>query len=75
MSLLAVVLAMYGIFFPLVSTYDEKHDKFGSLHIPSELGIAYLVVPCVVLAVFFHPLVTYFMPSASVLFCNYFCFE
>lgn len=55
MSLLAVVLALYGIFFPLISTYDEKYDKFGSLHIPSELGVLYLVVPCVVLAVLFHP--------------------
>ena len=51
----SVVLALYGIFGPLVSTYGEKHDKFGSLHIPSEFGIAYLVLPCIILALFFHP--------------------
>lgn len=55
MSFGAVCLALYGLFGPLVSTYDEKHDKFGNLHIPSEFGIAYLVVPCVVIAVIFHP--------------------
>lgn len=55
MSLAAVVLATYGIMKPLVSTYDEKHDKFGNLYIPSEFGAAYLVVPCMLMAVLFHP--------------------
>ena len=55
MSLAAVVLATYGIMKPLVSTYDEKHDKFGNLYIPSEFGAAYLLVPCIFMAVLFHP--------------------
>ena len=55
MSLLSVVLALYGIFGPLLPSYDEKFDKFGNLHIPSEFGIAYLLAPCFVLAALFHP--------------------
>lgn len=55
MSLVAVMLAIYGIFVPLISTYGEKHDRFGNLHIPSEFGALYLIVPCVILALIFHP--------------------
>jgi hypothetical protein len=55
MSLVAVMLAIYGIFVPLISTYGEKHDRFGNLHIPSEFGALYLMVPCIILAVIFHP--------------------
>jgi len=54
-SLAAVGLAIYGVFGPLLSTYDEKYDKFGNLHISNEFGIAYLVIPCVILAVVKHP--------------------
>jgi ER lumen protein retaining receptor len=54
-SFASVVLGLYAIFGPMMSTYDEKHDKFGNLHIPSEFGIVYLVVPCVILACLFHP--------------------
>lgn len=55
-SLLAVCLAIYGMFGPLMITYDEKHDKFGNLPpLPNELGALYLFVPAVVLAVIFHP--------------------
>jgi ER lumen protein retaining receptor len=54
-SLLSVCLALYGVFGPLCSTYDGKYDRFGNLQIPAEFGIAYLVVPCVLLAVVFHP--------------------
>ena len=55
MSLLSVALAIYGIFGPLLPSYDEKYDKFGNLHIPSELGALYAVGPAVVLAMLFHP--------------------
>jgi ER lumen protein retaining receptor len=55
MSFIAVGMALYGMFGPLLSTYAEKHDRFGNLHIPSELGTLYLVIPCVLLAVIFHP--------------------
>lgn len=55
-SFAAVCFAMFGVFGPLMPTYDEKHDKFGNMKpVPSELGIVYLAVPCVVLAVVFHP--------------------
>ena len=29
-SLLAVIASLYGIVGPLISTYDEKYDKFGN---------------------------------------------
>jgi hypothetical protein len=54
-SLVCVIFAMYGVFGPLISTYDEKYDKFGNLHIPNEFGALYIVVPCVLLSIFFHP--------------------
>jgi ER lumen protein retaining receptor len=54
-SLLSVGLAIYLLFVPLVSTYDEKYDKFGNLHVPDRLGGVYLLAPCIVLAFFFHP--------------------
>jgi ER lumen protein retaining receptor len=55
MSLVSVALLIYGMYGPLVSTYNEKHDKFGAYNIPSEFGAAYAVVPCVVIAVLLHP--------------------
>lgn len=54
-SLACVCLVLYGVFGPLISTYSEKHDRFGNLHVPSELGALYVLVPCVVLALLFHP--------------------
>ena len=54
-SLLFAGLAIYGMLGPLISTYEERYDKFGALHIPNELGAAYCVVPCLVLAILFHP--------------------
>lgn len=55
MSLLFVLISLYGMFGPLVSTYDEKFDKFGFFHIPNEFGVVYLIIPCVIIAIFFHP--------------------
>ena len=54
-SLFYVIFAIYGVMGPLISTYEEKYDKFGNLHIPNELGVAYCVIPCAILAVCFHP--------------------
>mmetsp|Transcript_6335 Transcript_6335/g.9555 ORF Transcript_6335/g.9555 Transcript_6335/m.9555 type:complete len:296 (-) Transcript_6335:175-1062(-) len=54
-SLASVCLAVYLIFVPLVSTYDEKYDKFGNLHVPDRLGGLYLLGPCVLMAIIFHP--------------------
>jgi ER lumen protein retaining receptor len=36
-------------------SYQSDYDTFGALHVPSSLGILYLIVPCVVLAIFLHP--------------------
>mmetsp|Transcript_24838 Transcript_24838/g.41389 ORF Transcript_24838/g.41389 Transcript_24838/m.41389 type:complete len:292 (-) Transcript_24838:152-1027(-) len=55
MSLISVGLALYGVFGPLISTYDEKYDRFGNLYVPSEFGVVYLVIPCLLIAIFFHP--------------------
>ena len=43
LSLASVGLAIYGIFGPLLPSYDEKFDKFGNLHIPNEFGVVYIV--------------------------------
>jgi hypothetical protein len=55
MSLGGVSLICYAVFGPLLSTYDEKYDKFGNLHVPNELGALYVLIPCILSAVFFHP--------------------
>lgn len=55
MSFSIVILAIYGISGPFVSTYDFKHDKFGNLKIPNEFGIIYLIGPAFLLALLFHP--------------------
>lgn len=55
MSLIMVSLATIGVFLPFISTYEEKFDLFGNLHIPSIAGAAYIVAPCIILAIFFHP--------------------
>jgi len=48
-------VAIFLIFYPLISTYGEKYDKFGNFHIPNQLGALYLLVPCIALAVLIHP--------------------
>lgn len=55
LSFASVLIAIAGLFGPFIASYTEKHDRFGNLYIPSELGALYLVIPCVVLAVIFHP--------------------
>jgi ER lumen protein retaining receptor len=54
-SLIGIILIAYAIFGPLISTYDEKYDKFGNLHVPNELGAVYVLVPAILVAIFFHP--------------------
>jgi len=54
-SFSACCLAIYGIRSPLKATYDYKNDKFGNFKVPSEYGALYLLVPCVIMAVLFHP--------------------
>lgn len=55
MSLVAVALILYGMFDPLLPTYDEKYDKFGNFKIPGEYGAIFIVIPCIALALLFHP--------------------
>lgn len=55
LSLISICLAIYGIMGPLISTYDEKYDKFGNLHVPSQYGVVYVLVPCFVIALFIKP--------------------
>ena len=55
LSLGCVLLPIFGIFGPLRSTYDERFDKFGNLHIPPYLGAVYLLVPCLLLSIFVKP--------------------
>ena len=57
-SFAATSAAIYGIFGPLISTYDEKFDSFGfpaSHKIPTEFGAVAIAVPCIILAAIFHP--------------------
>lgn len=39
----------------LKSTYQQDVDSFGALHIPTEFGTAYILVPCLLLAMLIHP--------------------
>jgi hypothetical protein len=55
LSLAAVFGAIFGIFMPFISTYEERYDRFGNLHVPNELGVVWLVVPCLLLAAVCHP--------------------
>jgi hypothetical protein len=55
LSFISIVGVLFGIYGPLNPTYDEKFDKFGNLHVPNELGGAYLLVPAVILAILVHP--------------------
>mmetsp|Transcript_19996 Transcript_19996/g.28908 ORF Transcript_19996/g.28908 Transcript_19996/m.28908 type:complete len:283 (-) Transcript_19996:120-968(-) len=54
-ALFLCCLCMFFIMKPHKETYDKSFDKFGDLHIPSELGILYLVLPCFALAILVHP--------------------
>ena len=54
-SLLAVIASLYGIVGPLISTYDEKYDRFGNFKVANEYGALYLIIPCIILAIVFHP--------------------
>jgi ER lumen protein retaining receptor len=36
-------------------TYNKGIDYFGGIHIPTELGLLYIVVPAAVLALLLHP--------------------
>lgn len=54
-SLVLVVLLIFHLIQPYRTTYEEKADAFGNLRIPSQFGIIYIVLPCLLLAVIFHP--------------------
>jgi len=54
-SLVSTGVAIYLLRFKFRSTYDEDKDSFGNLHIPSQFGVVYLILPCLVLSAIFHP--------------------
>ncbi len=55
LSLGAVCLAIFGIFGPLKPSYEEKFDKFGNLYVAPEFGAVYIAIPCIMIAIVFHP--------------------
>lgn len=56
-SLIATAISIYVLMLgPLRASYDHKHDKFGnSEQLGAELGALWLFMPCVILAIGFHP--------------------
>lgn len=54
-SLVLVCTLVFHVLSVYKSSYEEKEDAFGNLRVPREFGIVYLVVPCIILAVLFHP--------------------
>lgn len=55
LSFSIILLTLYGIYTPFISTYEEKYDRFGFYRIPNEYGILYLVIPMLILAVLYQP--------------------
>jgi hypothetical protein len=55
LSLFGVGIAMYGVFSKLALSYDEKFDNLGGALLPNKLGALYLILPCLLLAIVFHP--------------------
>ena len=55
-SLISILAVIYAISFPLASTYEASYDSFGNLApVPHKFGAVYLIVPCAIFAIFFHP--------------------
>lgn len=55
LSVVGVSIVLFAAFNSFKSTYDEKYDLFGNLSIPPVFGVVYLVVPCLIVAILFHP--------------------
>lgn len=49
------VLAIYLLKFKFTGTYDEEKDSFGDFQIPTQFGVAFIVVPCLLLACMIKP--------------------
>ena len=45
------LVCIYLVMFQFKSTYDINKDVFGSLHIPSELGALYILVPALIMGI------------------------
>lgn len=54
-SLALVCGAIFLLYFRFRATYDEAKDAFGSLHIPPQYGVVYIIVPAMILAIFLRP--------------------
>lgn len=61
-AFLMAIACVYLIMFQFKSSYDIQKDVFGNLHVPSEFGIVYILVPCSLLA----------MVGVLVLFCSFY---
>jgi len=55
MALLMSIGVIYLIQFQFKSSYESRYDAFGNLHVPEEFGIIYILVPCIILGMIFHP--------------------
>jgi len=55
MAMVLVGVAGFLILGPFNARYEKAFDCFGNLHVPPAFGIVYLVGPCFLLALVFHP--------------------
>mmetsp|Transcript_19453 Transcript_19453/g.28613 ORF Transcript_19453/g.28613 Transcript_19453/m.28613 type:complete len:316 (+) Transcript_19453:64-1011(+) len=55
MSLVLAASALYAINGPFKQTDQEGTDNFGEWHVPSGYGALYIVVPCFITSLVFHP--------------------
>lgn len=65
MCLLLVLLIIVAVVFVHPRGYERTADAFGALHIPSQLGVLYLVLPCAALALVLHPNLNNFWATDS----------
>mmetsp|Transcript_11398 Transcript_11398/g.14836 ORF Transcript_11398/g.14836 Transcript_11398/m.14836 type:complete len:284 (-) Transcript_11398:237-1088(-) len=54
-SLCLVGVASFLVMGPFSARYEKAFDCFGNLHVPPAYGAIYLIVPCLFLALIFHP--------------------
>jgi len=55
MSLLAVSVTVFGVLYPFAASYQAQLDTFGNLFLPPRFGATYILVPCILLAIFIQP--------------------
>lgn len=55
MALAFTASALWGVMGPFKSTYQSDCDRFGEFNVPPGLGIVYLAVPVLLIAIILHP--------------------